>query len=96
MDWASGSCEKLVPKMSNDLCSKKIIMLTRPLGQAHGMIELTRKLGWAAYNEPIVEIEPISGAVGWSSNLAAIAVTSPNGARCLESVAGLCRALGDS
>jgi uroporphyrinogen-III synthase len=79
--------------MSNDLCSKKIIMLTRPYGQAYGMIELVRKLGWPAYNEPIVEIEPISGPVGWSSNLAAIAVTSPNGARCLESVAGLARTI---
>lgn len=79
--------------MSNDLCSKKIIMLTRPHGQAYGMIELVRKLGWPAYNEPIVEIEPISGPVGWSSNLAAIAVTSPNGARCLESIAGLARTM---
>ena len=41
--------------MSNDLCSKKIIMLTRPYGQACGMIELVRKLGWPAYNEPIVD-----------------------------------------
>ena len=36
--------------MSNDLCSKKIIMLTRPHGQACGMIELVRKLGLPAYN----------------------------------------------
>jgi len=79
--------------MSNDFCSKKIIMLTRPYGRAYGMIELVRKLGWPAYNEPIVEIEPISGPVGWSSNLAAIAVTSPNGARSLESVAGLARTI---
>lgn len=73
--------------------TRSVVLLTRPDHQASAMIGKLAALGMVAHNEPMLDIVPEEAPDGWWSGTAAIAITSPNGAKRLKDVAGLSRAL---